>query len=62
MPAHDLHPTIHIPGTTTHTIAPRTGRASREGTLRYLKAGTGTPSSCCTPSGPKPSTSAFSSH
>ncbi|WP_328744135.1 alpha/beta hydrolase [Streptomyces sp. NBC_00285] len=36
-------PTIHIPGTTSHTITPRTGRHSREGTLRYLKAGTGAP-------------------
>ncbi|WP_416974744.1 alpha/beta fold hydrolase [Streptomyces sp. 4F14] len=31
---------IHIPGTTTHTLAPRN---AREGTLRYLKAGTGAP-------------------
>jgi hypothetical protein len=36
-------PTIHIPGTTSHTINPRGGRHSREGTLRYLKAGTGAP-------------------
>ncbi|QNP75267.1 alpha/beta fold hydrolase [Streptomyces roseirectus] len=33
-------PTLHLPGTTTHTLAPRT---PREGTLRYLKAGTGAP-------------------
>ncbi|MFJ4203957.1 alpha/beta fold hydrolase [Streptomyces sviceus] len=43
MPSHDARPTIHIPGTTSHTLAPRTGRHSREGTLRYLKAGTGAP-------------------
>ena len=42
MPAQDPRPTIHIPGTTSHTLAPRAGR-SREGTLRYLKAGTGAP-------------------
>jgi pimeloyl-ACP methyl ester carboxylesterase len=36
-------PTIHIPGTTSHTIAPRGGRHSREGSLRYLKAGAGAP-------------------
>ncbi len=34
---------MHIPGTTTHTIAPRAGRHSHEGTLRYLKAGSGAP-------------------
>ncbi|WP_405896047.1 alpha/beta hydrolase [Streptomyces sp. NBC_00104] len=43
MPSHVSRPTIHIPGTTSHTIAPREGRDSREGTLRYLKAGTGAP-------------------
>ncbi|MCX4706850.1 alpha/beta fold hydrolase [Streptomyces sp. NBC_01373] len=43
MPDHESRPTIHIPGTTSHTIAPRAGRHSREGTLRYLKAGTGAP-------------------
>ncbi|MEU1276588.1 alpha/beta hydrolase [Streptomyces sp. NPDC005799] len=43
MPTQDPRPTIHIPGTTSHTIAPRTGRATREGALRYLKAGTGAP-------------------
>ncbi|WP_020122458.1 alpha/beta fold hydrolase [Streptomyces canus] len=43
MPSPDARPTIHIPGTTSHTIAPRTGRQSREGTLRYLRAGTGAP-------------------
>lgn len=37
------NPTIHIPGATSHTLAPRAGRHSREGTLRYLKAGTGAP-------------------
>ncbi|MEU1185926.1 alpha/beta hydrolase [Streptomyces sp. NPDC005820] len=43
MPDQEPRPTIHIPGTTSHTIAPRAGRHSREGTLRYLKAGTGAP-------------------
>ena len=43
MPSQESRPTIHIPGTTSHTIAPRAGRHSREGTLRYLKAGTGAP-------------------
>jgi len=42
MPTQDSRPTIHIPGTTSHTLAPRAGRG-REGTLRYLKAGTGAP-------------------
>ncbi|MER7684127.1 alpha/beta hydrolase [Streptomyces sp. NPDC097610] len=41
MPSQDSRPTIHIPGTTSHTIAPRAGRHSGEGMLRYLKAGTG---------------------
>ncbi|MFJ6087820.1 alpha/beta fold hydrolase [Streptomyces sp. NPDC092369] len=43
MPSQDARPTIHIPGTTSHTITPRAGRADREGTLRYLKAGSGAP-------------------
>jgi len=43
MPSPESRPTIHIPGTTSHTIAPRGGRNDREGTLRYLKAGTGAP-------------------
>ncbi|MGI5192999.1 alpha/beta fold hydrolase [Streptomyces sp. CA-288835] len=43
MSNHESRPTIHIPGTTSHTIAPRAGRHGREGTLRYLKAGTGAP-------------------
>ncbi|MYS91227.1 MULTISPECIES: alpha/beta fold hydrolase [Streptomyces] len=43
MPSHEARPTIHIPGTTSHTIAPRAGRDGREGTLRYLTAGTGAP-------------------
>jgi pimeloyl-ACP methyl ester carboxylesterase len=43
MPSHEPRPTIHIPGTTSHTIAPRAGLDGREGTLRYLKAGTGAP-------------------
>ncbi|MFJ8141531.1 alpha/beta fold hydrolase [Streptomyces sp. NPDC096013] len=42
MPTQDPRPTIHIPGTTSHTLAPRAG-LGREGTLRYLKAGTGAP-------------------
>ncbi|MGW0840643.1 alpha/beta fold hydrolase [Streptomyces sp. NPDC002787] len=43
MPSLDSRPTIHIQGTTSHIIVPRAGRHSREGTLRYLKAGTGAP-------------------
>ncbi|MDX3799266.1 alpha/beta hydrolase [Streptomyces sp. AK04-3B] len=43
MPTQDLRPTIPIPGTTSHTIPPRTGRHGHEGTLRYLKAGAGSP-------------------
>jgi pimeloyl-ACP methyl ester carboxylesterase len=43
MPDQETHPTIHIPGATSHTIAPRAGRPNHEGTLRYLKAGTGAP-------------------
>ncbi|MCD7438306.1 alpha/beta hydrolase [Streptomyces lincolnensis] len=43
MPSQEIRPTIHIPGTTSHTLAPRAGRPGREGTLRYLKAGTGAP-------------------
>ncbi|MEU0729930.1 alpha/beta hydrolase [Streptomyces sp. NPDC006140] len=43
MPRQESRPTLHIPGTTSHTIAPRTGGHSREGTLRYLKAGSGAP-------------------
>jgi pimeloyl-ACP methyl ester carboxylesterase len=43
MPDQESRPTIHIPGATSHTIAPRAGRHRREGTLRYLKAGTGAP-------------------
>jgi pimeloyl-ACP methyl ester carboxylesterase len=34
---------MHIPGTTSHTISPRAGHHSHEGTLRYLKSGTGAP-------------------
>ncbi|MFJ1605511.1 alpha/beta fold hydrolase [Streptomyces sp. NPDC088253] len=34
---------MHIPGTTSHTLVPRAGSGGREGTLRYLKAGTGAP-------------------
>jgi pimeloyl-ACP methyl ester carboxylesterase len=43
MPSHESRPTIHVPGTTSHTLAPRAGGRSREGTLRYLKAGSGAP-------------------
>ncbi|MET7567579.1 alpha/beta hydrolase [Streptomyces sp. NPDC005492] len=43
MPSQESRPTIHIPGTTSHTITPRAGLDGREGTLRYLKAGTGAP-------------------
>ncbi|MEW2396121.1 alpha/beta hydrolase [Streptomyces sp. NPDC046862] len=43
MPSHGPRPTMHIPGATSHAIAPRAGRHSREGTLRYLKAGSGAP-------------------
>ncbi|MFJ9905492.1 alpha/beta fold hydrolase [Streptomyces sp. NPDC101152] len=40
MPDREPRPTIHIPGTTSHALAPRD---RREGQLRYLKAGTGAP-------------------
>ncbi|MFJ9019888.1 alpha/beta fold hydrolase [Streptomyces sp. NPDC102259] len=43
MPIHESRPTIRIPGTTSHTIAPRAGHHRHEGTLRYLKAGAGAP-------------------
>ncbi|MET7736814.1 alpha/beta hydrolase [Streptomyces sp. NPDC005402] len=43
MPVHEPRPTIHIQGTASHTIAPRAGHDGREGSLRYLKAGTGAP-------------------
>jgi pimeloyl-ACP methyl ester carboxylesterase len=43
MPHHEMPPTIHIPGTTSHTIAPLGTQHGPEGTLRYLKAGTGAP-------------------
>jgi pimeloyl-ACP methyl ester carboxylesterase len=36
-------PSIHIPGTTNHTLAPRPGHHHHEGNLRYLKAGSGRP-------------------
>ncbi|MFF7260500.1 alpha/beta fold hydrolase [Streptomyces sp. NPDC008159] len=42
MSSQEPRPTIHVAGTTSHTIAPRAGH-SREGTLRYLKAGRGAP-------------------
>ncbi|MFF4356608.1 alpha/beta fold hydrolase [Streptomyces sp. NPDC001604] len=40
MPAQESGPTIHLPGTTSHTIPPR---SDREGQLHYLKAGSGAP-------------------
>ncbi|MFE3856789.1 alpha/beta fold hydrolase [Streptomyces griseorubiginosus] len=40
MPSQESRPTLHLPGTTSHTIPPR---GDREGQLRYLKAGTGAP-------------------
>ncbi|MFE7931065.1 alpha/beta fold hydrolase [Streptomyces sp. NPDC057456] len=43
MPIHESRPTIRIPGTTSHTIPPRAGHRSNEGTLRYLKSGAGAP-------------------
>lgn len=43
MPTQDPRPTIHVPGTTSHTIPPRAGRHRHEGTLRYLEAGAGSP-------------------
>lgn len=43
MPSHESRPTIHIPGTTSHTLAPRAGHRSDEGALRYLRAGAGAP-------------------
>ncbi|MEU5279464.1 alpha/beta hydrolase [Streptomyces asoensis] len=43
MPSPEPRPTIRIPGTTSHTLPPRAGSGGREGTLRYLKAGTGAP-------------------
>ncbi|MGJ5894072.1 alpha/beta hydrolase [Streptomyces sp. V2] len=42
MPHRETRPTIHIPGTTSHALAPRAGHG-REGALRYLKAGSGAP-------------------
>jgi pimeloyl-ACP methyl ester carboxylesterase len=46
MTGREMSPTIHVPGTTSHTIPPRpgvSGRDAHEGTLRYLKAGSGAP-------------------
>ncbi|WP_405823805.1 alpha/beta hydrolase [Streptomyces sp. NBC_01390] len=43
MPDTTSRPTIDIPGTTSHTLAPRPGGSGHEGTLRYLRAGTGAP-------------------
>ncbi|AVV45903.1 alpha/beta hydrolase [Streptomyces sp. ID05-04B] len=43
MATQDPRPTIHVPGTTSHTIPPRAGRHRHEGNLRYLEAGTGSP-------------------
>ncbi|RPE46818.1 pimeloyl-ACP methyl ester carboxylesterase [Streptomyces sp. Ag109_O5-1] len=43
MASQESRPTIHIAGTTSHTIAPRAGHHGSEGRLRYLKAGSGAP-------------------
>ena len=43
MPSPQSQSTIHVPGTTSHTLAPRGGTDNREGALRYLKAGMGAP-------------------
>jgi hypothetical protein len=43
MPAQDSRPTIHIPRTTSHALAPRAGLDGHEGTLRYLLTGNGAP-------------------
>ncbi|NUS82378.1 MAG: alpha/beta hydrolase [Streptomyces sp.] len=43
MPSQESRPTLRLPGTTSHTLAPRAGSGGHEGTLRYLKAGTGAP-------------------
>ena len=43
MPGQKLQPTIHIPSATSHTLAPAGNGPGGEGTLRYLKAGTGAP-------------------
>ncbi|MFE3140138.1 alpha/beta fold hydrolase [Streptomyces scopuliridis] len=43
MPGQELQPTIHIPSAISHTLAPGQGGRGGEGTLRYLKAGTGAP-------------------
>lgn len=43
MPDQETRPTIHIPGATSHTLAPHPTRPSGDGTLRYLKAGSGAP-------------------
>ncbi|MEU4522569.1 alpha/beta fold hydrolase [Amycolatopsis sp. NPDC024027] len=40
MPDANAHPTIHIPGATSHVLP---ARGAREGALRYLGAGTGAP-------------------
>jgi pimeloyl-ACP methyl ester carboxylesterase len=39
----ETRPSIRIPGATSHTLAPRSGRHGVDGTLRYLKAGSGAP-------------------
>ncbi|MER6134304.1 alpha/beta hydrolase [Streptomyces sp. NPDC001815] len=43
MPNQETSPTMHVAGTTSHTIAARAGRRNHEGALRYLRAGTGAP-------------------
>jgi pimeloyl-ACP methyl ester carboxylesterase len=39
----EARPTLQIPGASSHTLAPRGSRDGYEGTLRYLKAGSGAP-------------------
>ncbi|MFG2576707.1 alpha/beta fold hydrolase [Streptomyces sp. NPDC048481] len=50
MPDHASRPSLHVPGATAHTLAPRPrgrgghdDRPGHEGALRYLKAGAGAP-------------------
>src|SRR4051812_39794018 len=43
MPIAPTRPAIEVPGATSHMLTPPDGSRSHEGTLRYLKAGTGAP-------------------
>jgi pimeloyl-ACP methyl ester carboxylesterase len=43
MAATETRPTLQIPGTTSHSLTPSERSAGHQGTLRYLKAGTGAP-------------------